>query len=186
LAGLLLGPVSERLARRPPCPVVVVRGSRSAWSGPVVVGIDDAPETELAVEFAVTAADRRRVPLVALTAVPPVWAAPSAAFPAESASTAEVAMAMLRELQDDSLGPALARHPVGHRGALDDARGSRCRSGCSAPSAVTSSGTPRVRRLSYRAARTVDQLRQDRAPAALRDRTKGPGRLPGAALGWGW
>jgi nucleotide-binding universal stress UspA family protein len=120
-SGLLLGSVSERLARRPPCPVVVVRGGCSTWSGPVVVGIDDAPETELAVEFAVAAADRRRVPLVAVTAVLPVWPALSGAFPAESGSTAEVVMTMLRELQDDRLGPALARHPsvtVEHRTML--------------------------------------------------------------------
>jgi nucleotide-binding universal stress UspA family protein len=84
----------------------------------VVVGVDEAPETELAVEFAVAAADCRRVPLVAVTGVPPVWPALSSAFPIESGSTAEVVMTMLRELQDVRLGPALARHPsvtVEHR-----------------------------------------------------------------------
>lgn len=120
-SGLLLGSVSERLARRPPCPVVVVRGSCSAWSGPVVVGVDDDPETELAIEFAVAAADRRRVPLIAVTAVPLMRSAPAAAVPAESPSTAEVVMTMLRELQDERMGPALARHPsvtVEHRTML--------------------------------------------------------------------
>jgi nucleotide-binding universal stress UspA family protein len=117
-SGLLLGSVSERLARRPPCPVVVVRGDVSAWDGPVLVGIDDAPETASAVEFAAAAADRRQVPLVALTAVPPVWSAPPAAFPLESASTGDGVMTTLRELQDGCLEPVLARHPsvaVEHR-----------------------------------------------------------------------
>ncbi len=117
-SGLLLGSVSDRLARRPSCPVVVVRGDSSAWGGPVLVGVDDAPETARAVEFAAAAADRRRVPLVALTAVPPVWPAPPAAFPLESASTSDGVMTMLRELQDDRLEPVLARHPsvtVEHR-----------------------------------------------------------------------
>lgn len=117
-SGLLLGSVSERLARRPPCPLVVVRGTDSAWGGAVLVGVDDAPETAAAVEFAVAAAERRRVPLVALTAVPPVWPAPPAAFPLESVTTEQGVLTMLRELQDDCLAPVLARHPsvtVEHR-----------------------------------------------------------------------
>ena len=117
-SGLLLGSVSERLARHPPSPVVVVRGTVSAWAGPVLVGIDDAPETARAVEFAVAAAERRRVPLVALTAVPPVWPASPAVIPVESASTADGVKTMLRELQDDTLEPVLVRHPsvtVEHR-----------------------------------------------------------------------
>jgi nucleotide-binding universal stress UspA family protein len=58
------------------------------------------------------------VPLVALTAVPPVWPAPPAAFPLESASAADGVIAILRELQDEALGPVLARRPsvtVEHR-----------------------------------------------------------------------
>lgn len=134
-SGLLLGSVSERLVRRPPCPVVVVRGNTSAWAGPVLVGVDDAPETARAVEFAVAAADRRRVPLVALTAAPPVWPAPPAAFPGESASSSDGVMAMLRDVQEDRLGPALAHHPsvrVEHRTMLAGAASSliAASSGC--------------------------------------------------------
>jgi nucleotide-binding universal stress UspA family protein len=114
---LLLGSVSERLVRRPPAPVVVVRGTASAWAGPVLVGVGDAP----AVEFAAAAAERRGVPLVAFTAAPPVWPAPPAAVPVESVPTTDGVLAMLRELQDDRLQPALARHPsvaVQHRTIL--------------------------------------------------------------------
>ncbi|HEY6744198.1 MAG TPA: universal stress protein, partial [Mycobacteriales bacterium] len=134
-SGLLLGSVSERLVRHPPGPVVVVRGNSSAWAGPVLVGVDDAPETARAVEFAAAAADRRRVPLVALTAAPPVWPAPPAAFPVESASSSDGVMAVLRDVQEDGLGPALAHHPsvsVEHRTMLAGAASSliEASSGC--------------------------------------------------------
>jgi nucleotide-binding universal stress UspA family protein len=61
------------------------------------------------------------VTLIALTAAPPVWPAPPAAVPVESASNADGVLALLRALQDDRLQPALARHPsvtVEHRTIL--------------------------------------------------------------------
>nr|BFE71957.1 hypothetical protein GCM10020092_052580 [Actinoplanes digitatis] len=42
VAGLLLGSVSQRMATRAACPVVVVRG-RATPDGPVVAGVDDTP-----------------------------------------------------------------------------------------------------------------------------------------------
>ncbi|SMC65263.1 universal stress protein [Kibdelosporangium aridum] len=64
--SLLVGSVAIGLAARAECPVVVVRGQRSA--GPVVVGIDGSPVSEAALEFAFEAADARAVPLIAVHA----------------------------------------------------------------------------------------------------------------------
>jgi nucleotide-binding universal stress UspA family protein len=111
-AGLLLGSVSERLANHPPGPVVVVRGDAAGWGGPVLLGMDGAPESASATEFAVAAADRRGVPLWALTAAPPVWPVPPPATPVDSAVPSDGVVAMLRTMQADALEPALQRHPA--------------------------------------------------------------------------
>ena len=67
---LLVGSVAVALSAHGHCPVVVVRGpGRDAPppdSGPVVVGIDGSPLSDVAIEFAFTAAAERGVPLVAV------------------------------------------------------------------------------------------------------------------------
>lgn len=123
-SGLLLGSVSERLARRPDRPVVVVRGEPAGWDRPVLVGVDDAPETTAAIEFAAAEAERRGVGLAALTAVPPIWPAPPVAVPIESETGRGGMATLVRQLQDDALAVALDRHPavaVDHRVLLHGA-----------------------------------------------------------------
>ena len=68
-AGLVIGSVSAALAAHAACPVVVVRGPGAArQDGPVVVGLDGSPQSEVALAFAVEAAVARRVPLRAVRA----------------------------------------------------------------------------------------------------------------------
>ncbi|MCE0764446.1 universal stress protein [Pseudonocardia kujensis] len=75
-AGLLVGSVGTALARRAPCPLVVVRGPvlsddalvRTDRVRPVVVGVDGSPASETALAFAFAEADAWAAPLVALHA----------------------------------------------------------------------------------------------------------------------
>jgi nucleotide-binding universal stress UspA family protein len=75
-AGLLVGSVGTALARRAPCPLVVVRGPvlsdtalvRSDRARPVVVGVDGSPASETALAFAFAEADAWAAPLVAVHA----------------------------------------------------------------------------------------------------------------------
>lgn len=66
----LLGSVSSALVRHANCPVVVVRDEKlpDPRYGPVLLGIDGSPASELATEIAFDEASRRRVDLVALHA----------------------------------------------------------------------------------------------------------------------
>lgn len=65
--GLLLGSTGVALAATSRCPLVVVRG-RPAPEGPIVVGVDDSPDSEAALGFAFEAAAERGVPLTAVRA----------------------------------------------------------------------------------------------------------------------
>ncbi len=71
-ATLVLGSVGAAVAAHAACPVVVVRGAgdgaAAPATGPVVVGVDGSPVSEAALGFAVDAAVRRGVPLVAVHA----------------------------------------------------------------------------------------------------------------------
>lgn len=69
-SSLLIGSVAVAVAAHAECPVVVVRGSEhdgdpSAF-GPVLVGVDGSPLSEVAVRFAFDAAAERNVPLAAV------------------------------------------------------------------------------------------------------------------------
>jgi nucleotide-binding universal stress UspA family protein len=108
--GLLLGSVSERVARHAACPVVVVRGDRSAWGRPVLLGVDGAAESAAAAEYAFAAASRRGVPVVALTAAPPPWTAPPALSPVLPVSAGGVGT-VLRGMQEEALRPCVERYP---------------------------------------------------------------------------
>ncbi|MEV4364738.1 universal stress protein [Nonomuraea sp. NPDC049625] len=71
--GALLGSVSLHVAGQAHCPVVVVRPEQESVRGEVVVGVDDSPECEPALEFAFRQAELRGSPLRALHAwQPPV------------------------------------------------------------------------------------------------------------------
>ncbi|MBK1783190.1 universal stress protein [Prauserella cavernicola] len=67
-SGLLVGSVAVSLAAHGSCPVVVVRGQEEGprTEGPVVVGIDNSPASDAAVEFAFDEAALRGVPVVAV------------------------------------------------------------------------------------------------------------------------
>ena len=62
-AELLLGSVGTALTGHASCPVVVVRGADPRSDGPVVVGVDGSPQSDVALAFAVEAAVARRVAL---------------------------------------------------------------------------------------------------------------------------
>jgi nucleotide-binding universal stress UspA family protein len=72
LEGAIAGSVAVAMTTQARCPVVVVRGERSAdvaGSGlPVVLGVDGSATSEAATEFAFAAAAARDVPLVAVHA----------------------------------------------------------------------------------------------------------------------
>lgn len=70
VTGLVVGSVAVALAAHAACPVVVVRGEASgaAGSAPVVVGVGDGPDDEVAIGFGFHAAEARGVPLVAVHA----------------------------------------------------------------------------------------------------------------------
>jgi nucleotide-binding universal stress UspA family protein len=70
LTGLVIGSVAVALAAHAACPVVVVRGEDHDPLGrrPVVVGVDDSPVSDAALEFGFEAAATRGAPLVAVHA----------------------------------------------------------------------------------------------------------------------
>lgn len=71
--GAALGSVSLHVAGQAHCPVVVVRPEQESVRGEVVVGVDDSPECEPALEFAFRQAELRGGPVRAIHAwQPPV------------------------------------------------------------------------------------------------------------------
>jgi len=78
-ASLLLGSTSANLASHAFCPVAVVRGptedadpAETTPHAPIVVGADDSPWTQRALEFAFARAAERGAPIIAVSA----WHAP--------------------------------------------------------------------------------------------------------------
>jgi nucleotide-binding universal stress UspA family protein len=65
-ANLLLGSVSQQVATHATGPVVVVRGRADAPGDPIVVGVDDSPSAQRALELAFEQAQRRGCPLRAV------------------------------------------------------------------------------------------------------------------------
>ncbi|WP_113703734.1 universal stress protein [Nonomuraea lactucae] len=80
-AGALLGSVSDHVAGRAHCPVVVVHGERRPVRGQIVAGVDDEPECEPALAYAFEQAALRGATLRALNA----WQLPVHAFAPELA-----------------------------------------------------------------------------------------------------
>ncbi|MBM2616392.1 universal stress protein [Actinoplanes sp. LDG1-06] len=71
-AGLLLGSVSRRVATQALCPVVVVRGRRTAAGGPIVAGVDHSPDADLVLQPAFAAASDQGCPIVVVRAYEPM------------------------------------------------------------------------------------------------------------------
>ena len=72
IEGVLVGSTAAAMAAHAVCPIVVVRGAElddeATRTLPVVVGVDDSPSSEAAIEFAFEAAAAQGVPLVAVHA----------------------------------------------------------------------------------------------------------------------
>lgn len=71
--GLLLGSVSDRIVRRSPCPVVVVRGASHGPVREVVVGVDGSDPGRAALAWAAEHARVHQLPLAAVMA----WSYPA-------------------------------------------------------------------------------------------------------------
>ena len=63
---ILLGSVSQHLARRTPCPLIVVRPPASPMAARIVAGVDGSPESIAALRFACHRASLTKEPVVAL------------------------------------------------------------------------------------------------------------------------
>jgi nucleotide-binding universal stress UspA family protein len=102
LAGLVIGSVAVALVATAACPVVVVRGAGSdgpvPTNGPVVVGVDASPAADTALGFAFEAAERRKVPVVAVHAWHnPVLLVPDAAALIDWTAVATAGARLLNE-----------------------------------------------------------------------------------------
>jgi nucleotide-binding universal stress UspA family protein len=67
-ADVFLGSVSQRLARRSVCPLIVVRPPASPRAARIVAGVDGSPESITALKFACHRASFTKEPVVALHA----------------------------------------------------------------------------------------------------------------------
>lgn len=110
--GLLVGSVSEQVAEHASCPVVVVRGETANRRLPVLLGVDGSAANESAIEFAFVTADRNRVPLVALTAMTPVYIAPPIGSPAMSVPDPHELRDVAASRLADALRPWAEKYPA--------------------------------------------------------------------------
>jgi nucleotide-binding universal stress UspA family protein len=108
--GLLVGSVSEHVAGRADCPVVVVRGEASP-DLPILVGVDGSAANQAAVGFAFAAAARRGVELVALSAAEPEWIRPAVGSPAVLAVDIDGVEHAARGRLDDAVRQWTDRYP---------------------------------------------------------------------------
>lgn len=66
VVGLMVGSVAFGLGAHAACPVAVVRGRADANDGPVVVGVETSPNSDVALAFAFEEAAARQASLVAV------------------------------------------------------------------------------------------------------------------------
>jgi nucleotide-binding universal stress UspA family protein len=66
LSGMVIGSVSQHLSRHAKCPVVVVREPHDAKARRIVVGYDDSPGSEQAMNFAFEAAELSKAPITVI------------------------------------------------------------------------------------------------------------------------
>jgi nucleotide-binding universal stress UspA family protein len=108
--GLLVGSVSDRVAGRAACPVVVVRGHASREM-PVLAGVDGSAANQTAVGFAFDAAARQGVGLVAMCAAEPHWIVPSLGSPASPVPDLDRAEEEARNRLEQGLQAWTDRYP---------------------------------------------------------------------------
>lgn len=110
-AGLIAGSVSVAVATHAHCPVVVIRELPGDVAGlPVAVGVDDSPQSRLALDFAFAEAQARGVSVLAVRAWRPPMTSSLAATPflrAEEIAEIEVAE---HHFLHDATAPVAARH----------------------------------------------------------------------------
>jgi nucleotide-binding universal stress UspA family protein len=110
-SALLAGSVSVAVATHAKCPVVIIRNlSEIARGLPVVVGVDDSDQSQLAVRFAFAEAARRDVAVVAVRAWHPPTPDPYSVGFLRSEEIAEFEMAESRFLRD-RIEAAAKAHP---------------------------------------------------------------------------
>lgn len=111
-AGLLAGSVSVAVAVHAHCPVVVIRQLPPVTDGlPIAVGVDDSPQSQLAIDFAFAEAQARGVPVLAIRAWRPPAPSPYGTMPflrAEEIAEIETAE---RGFLHDALQSAVGRYP---------------------------------------------------------------------------
>lgn len=110
-ASLLLGSVSQRVATRAPCPVVVVRGRGDVADGPIAAGVDDSPAADNVLETAFAAAASHRCALAVIHAYlpqAPLWLASDVR--ATDIDTPQQD-AVERERLDEQLAPWREKYP---------------------------------------------------------------------------
>lgn len=125
VSGLLMGSVSQYVARHASFPVVAVRAPADPRAERVVVGVDDSDATGEALSFAFDVASRHRVPVTAIHA----WHAPAlhgvgVALPLPADLVAQT-RAERRRL-DERVGDWMQKYPevTAHREVVPGAAGS--------------------------------------------------------------
>ncbi|HYJ68822.1 MAG TPA: universal stress protein [Nocardioidaceae bacterium] len=66
LSGMVIGSVSQHLSRHAKCPVVVVREPHDAKARRIIVGYDDSPGSERALDFAFETAELSKAPITVI------------------------------------------------------------------------------------------------------------------------
>jgi nucleotide-binding universal stress UspA family protein len=110
LSGLLLGSVSQHVARHARCPVVVVREPADPTARRVVVGVDGSPGSAAALGFGVAHAARREVPLVAMHGWPD-WHRGRTGFGSPQRARTVERLEAGRRLLETALDEWRAKHP---------------------------------------------------------------------------
>ncbi len=106
----IIGSVSTQLTAHAPRPVVVTRSTPVSNGGPVVVGVDDSPHAQAALEFAFDQAARLTVDLIALH----VYTVPGPIVHGDLPPLPDVAGFRRNgatELLDDLVNPLVATYP---------------------------------------------------------------------------
>ncbi|MGH3117417.1 MAG: universal stress protein [Nocardioidaceae bacterium] len=104
LAGMLIGSVSQHLSRHATCPVVVVRQPHDAGSKRIVIGFDDSPGSERALEFGFDTARAWRAPLTVVHGWRYSTAGPVGMFLPEAPDIAEEITSERAKLRDALVG----------------------------------------------------------------------------------